>query len=208
MKCIHCGGPAEARKTIMQSGAVAVSAYCPTCGKRATSSPWIAKSRFTAAELDAMPVAANYTGGVTCQYRGCTRTAVEWHHYAPRYLFGDAADNWPIGPLCVLHHRTWHAALRGLLMRRCPKCNQEVESTALVAAFNDPPGWAFWGEPGARWVVCQAAGYVHFRVQINGRRYHRLATIAPEVKTPAPRHAAKELPVLPLFEQRQEEWLP
>lgn len=70
-------------------------------------------------------------------------------------------------------------------MRRCPNCNQEVESTALVAAFNDPPGWVFWGEPGARGIVCQAAGYVHFRVTINGRRYHRLATIAPEVTPPA-----------------------
>ena len=93
-------------------------------------------------------------------------------------------------------------------MTRCPICLHPLESTALVAAFNDPPGWAFWGEPGARWVVCQTAGYVHFRVQINGRRYHRLATIAPEVTTPAPRPAAKELPTLPLFEQRQEEWLP
>ena len=94
-------------------------------------------------------------------------------------------------------------------MRRCPKCNQEIESTALVDSFNDPPGWAFWGEPGARWVVCQAAGYVHFRVTINGRRYHRLAQItkAAQVPTPATRPAKKE-PPLPLFEQRQEDWLP
>ena len=90
-------------------------------------------------------------------------------------------------------------------MRRCPNCNQLADATALVAAFNDPPGWSFWGEPGARGIVCQGPGYVHFRVTINGRRYHRLATIAP---TPAPRPAAKELPTLPLFEQRQEEWLP
>jgi hypothetical protein len=56
--------------------------------------------------------------------------------------------------------------------------------------------------------VCQAAGYVHFRVTINGRRYHRLATIAPEVTTPAPGPVEKPLPPLPLFEQRQEDWLP
>ena len=93
-------------------------------------------------------------------------------------------------------------------MRRCPNCNQLADATALVAAFNDPPGWSFWGEPGARGIVCQGPGYVHFRVTINGRRYHRLATIAPDVTTPAPRPAAKELPTLPLFEQRQEDWLP
>ena len=38
-------------------------------------------------------------------------------------------------------------------MARCPNCNREVESTAIVAAFNDPPGWVFWGEPGARIII-------------------------------------------------------
>ncbi len=93
-------------------------------------------------------------------------------------------------------------------MTHCPACRQRLESTAIVAAFNDPPGWAFWGEPGARGIVCQAAGYVHFRVTINGRRYHRLATIAPEVPAPAPCPVEKPLPALPLFEPRQEDWLP
>lgn len=34
--------------------------------------------------------------------------------------------------------------------------------------------WSF-GVEGCRWIVCRAAGYVHFRVQIDGRMYHRLA---------------------------------
>lgn len=95
-------------------------------------------------------------------------------------------------------------------MRRCPNCNQEVESTALVAAFNDPPAWSFWGVEGCRWIVCRGAGYVHFRVQIDGRMYHRLAQItkAAQVPTPATRPAKQELPTLPLFEQPQEDWLP
>lgn len=54
-----------------------------------------------------------------------------------------------------------------------------------------------------------AAGYVHFRVQIDGRMYHRLAQIAAAGQTDAPRCPAKMLPALPLFEPRQEEdWLP
>ena len=93
-------------------------------------------------------------------------------------------------------------------MRRCPTCRHELESTAIVAAFNDPPAWSFWGEPGARGIVCQGPGYVHFRVAVNGRRYHRLATIAPDVTTPALQPTEKPLPALPLFEPRQEEWLP
>ena len=80
-------------------------------------------------------------------------------------------------------------------MGHCPACHCEMESTAIVAAFNDPPGGAFWGEPGARGIVCQAAGY-------------RLATMAPDVTAPAPRPVENALPALPLFEQRQEDWLP
>ena len=93
-------------------------------------------------------------------------------------------------------------------MTTCPTCRAKIESTAIVAAFLDDPQWSFWGVEGCRWIVCRAAGYVHFRVQIDGRMYHRLATIAPEVTTPAPRPTVNELPALPLFEQRREDWLP
>ena len=92
-------------------------------------------------------------------------------------------------------------------MTTCPTCGRRLESTAIVAAFNAPSDWAFWGAEGCRWIVCRAAGYVHFRVQVEGRMYHRLATIAPEVTTPAPRPVEKPLPALPLFEPRQEDWL-
>ena len=92
-------------------------------------------------------------------------------------------------------------------MTTCPQCNKRLESTALVAAFNDPPGWVFWGEPGARGIVCQAAGYVHFRVTINDRRYHRLATKAPEVTGPEPCRVWEPVPALPLVEPRQEDLL-
>ena len=94
-------------------------------------------------------------------------------------------------------------------MARCPNCNQKVESTAVVAAFNDPPDWAFWGVEGCRWIVCRGAGYVHFRVQIDGRMYHRLAQITKAAQVPTPtRPVEKPLPALPLFEQPQEDWLP
>jgi len=95
-------------------------------------------------------------------------------------------------------------------MTHCPTCRAKIESTAIVAAFLDDPQWSFWGVEGCRWIVCRGAGYVHFRVQIDGRMYHRLAQItkAAQVPTPATRPAKQELPPLPLFEQRQEDWLP
>ena len=93
-------------------------------------------------------------------------------------------------------------------MTHCPNCRAKIESTAIVAAFLDDPQWSFWGVEGCRWIVCRGAGYVHFRVQIDGRTYHRLAQIAKAAQVEPPRPTEKPLPALPLFEPRQEDWLP
>ena len=92
-------------------------------------------------------------------------------------------------------------------MTTCPRCGLRLESTAIVAAFLDDPQWSFWGVEGCRWIVCRGAGFVHFRVQIDGRMYHRLAQIAKAGQVAAPRPVEKPLPALPLFEPRQEDWL-
>lgn len=164
----------------MQSGAIAIAAYCTNCDRRATEDAWISKRRFTPAEIDAMPIAANYTGSEKCQYEGCNMTAIEWNHYAPRSLFGEDADHWPIGPLCRMHHRTWHAGLDGRLMKTCPTCHQPISATAIVDAFCEPSDWLFWGTPGERWIVCRGSAHVHFRATVAGRMQHRLAIIRGE----------------------------
>lgn len=43
-----------------------------------------------------------------CAYTGCDNIGSERHHYGPRAVFGDEADNWPVGPLCRPHHQEWH----------------------------------------------------------------------------------------------------
>ena len=63
------------------------------------------------------------------------------------------------------------------LLHSCPGCGREINTRALVDAFNQPDGWAFYGEPGNRWICCRAAGYVHFRVRVRGVDQHRLAII-------------------------------
>lgn len=62
-------------------------------------------------------------------------------------------------------------------MRSCPQCHASINGSAIVDAFNDPDTWQFWGERGQRWIVCQAAGYVHFRVKLGRKDQHRLAII-------------------------------
>ncbi len=62
-------------------------------------------------------------------------------------------------------------------MKTCPHCGQPANLTAIVDAFKEPEGWLFWGKQGERWIVCQAAGYVHFRVKLGRKDQHRLAII-------------------------------
>jgi hypothetical protein len=63
-----------------------------------------------------------------------------------------------------------------------------VQETAIVDAFNDPEGWAFWGPGHPRYIVCQGDGFVHFRVEARGKNQHRLAIIKPGY-APQPRPA-------------------
>lgn len=36
-----------------------------------------------------------------------SKEKVQFHHWAPRFLFKDA-DDWPQSPLCIKCHRRWH----------------------------------------------------------------------------------------------------
>lgn len=33
---------------------------------------------------------------------------LELHHFAPKHLFGDESDKWPVAFLCVPCHSKWH----------------------------------------------------------------------------------------------------
>lgn len=101
-------------------------------------------------------------------------------------------------------------------MNHCPLCLTPVNSSAIVSAFHEPADWQFWGNEGARWIVCRSDTYVHFRVQLRGRMQHRLAVIrdAAAKQIAAERAAAKEnqsrmnTQVSPLpVATEQEDWL-
>lgn len=178
-RCIHCGGRVEPRKTIMANGELAISLFCPTCNLRATKGPWISKAEYTQNEIGEMLIENDYRGTERCGYRGCDNTAVEQHHYAPRAMFGDDCENWPIGPLCRIHHQTWHAIVGGNGMRKCPKCGQVSNASAIVETFPEPREWQFYGQHGHRAIRCRGVvngkHFVHFVVTERGRAYHRIA---------------------------------
>jgi hypothetical protein len=61
-----------------------------------------------------LPVDVSYvTIDQVCCVDGCWQTRTELHHFAPRGVFGTEADDWPVLPLCVNHHTTWHLAMNG-----------------------------------------------------------------------------------------------
>jgi hypothetical protein len=49
-----------------------------------------------------------------CVVRGCTTVGYEYHHFAPRNVFGfREADRWPYLRLCKPHHTAWHQKMSG-----------------------------------------------------------------------------------------------
>lgn len=87
------------------------------------------------------------------------------------------------------------------LVRQCPKCKTRIQETAIVDAWNEPAAWSFWGPGQPRYIVCQSAGWTHFRVEVNGRQMHRLAIIKPGY-APPPRLA--DAP--PMVAGKRDEW--
>lgn len=61
----------------------------------------------------------------------------------------------------------------------CPACGAAVALQATVEAMDTPPGWAFFGRKGERWIKCHAFSgpheFIHFVTLLNGRYSHRLA---------------------------------
>ena len=105
---IHPGdhvGPFLAVRYRKRSGAWGIRRQCDLCGLLLGSD--IARSRFTAEQLEAMPVVSDaIEHNPPCDR--CGQFGTERHHWAPRSIFGAEASLWPTAWLCVPHHREWH----------------------------------------------------------------------------------------------------
>lgn len=91
---------------IAANGSYQIVPWCSVCERWASNAVphWGLIDR--PAEL---PVIADNRGTIgRCSVRGCPNEAVEDHHFAPRAIFRDEADDWLRGLLCVAHHQEWH----------------------------------------------------------------------------------------------------
>lgn len=65
------------------------------------------RSRFTADQIAAMPLAEDWTRTRPPCVR-CGAWGTEEHHWAPRAVFGPESDLWPTSWLCPNCHQRWH----------------------------------------------------------------------------------------------------
>ena len=115
--CKHCGLSCLLARDVAANGKPQYFWWCTGCARVADSSrPFLAKEyivRVLHENPDTLPVVQRYPQAVnpTCEYAGCRRTDTEYHHWAPRHLFGLDGDNWPTSYLCAEHHPRWHAVV-------------------------------------------------------------------------------------------------
>ena len=87
-------------------------AVCNVCGTRSSSMP---KAVFVWRKWHCEVRTVERDNGVAdetpCVVGGCPGRDIQWHHIAPRSVFGAAAEAWPIIPVCQPHHSEWHDAM-------------------------------------------------------------------------------------------------
>lgn len=92
------------------NGGFAIKILCDSCG-RAGQWPWMAKEEWPVG-WDKIPFFLMQSS----KHGACARCErvghLETHHWAPRFAFGEAADEWPVSDLCPECHREWHRVMR------------------------------------------------------------------------------------------------
>jgi hypothetical protein len=107
--CKHCGGRnLTPYRQINGNGATVIILRCDNCGRNPDAAqPFQRKSDYP--NFDTFPILQNYIiNKEPCAVLGCENTDTEYHHFAPRYLFGADAERYPREYLCRMHHKEWH----------------------------------------------------------------------------------------------------
>jgi hypothetical protein len=106
MKCQYCDGEMKHYRMIIHSGATVVTLRCERCNKTIKGNAFVSKKGLV---VENLPLWSDESQNAPpCEYRGCLNKGVENHHYAPKDIFKDDAENWYQGWLCKYHHDLWH----------------------------------------------------------------------------------------------------
>ena len=96
MKCDHKDAETRIVRGITSSGHTVVFVQCCRCGRRAV--PGALKQKGLSRQyIESLPIAFdNHEETPPCERCGST-DGTEWHHWAPRSVFGDECNEWPTG---------------------------------------------------------------------------------------------------------------
>lgn len=100
------------RKRVNKNGSVLISWHCLECGSWAmTPIKWfkhidiIEYLKKFDADINDIPI-IDESEKQLCAVCGSSFT--EYHHWAPKHIFGDEAEKWPGSELCKNCHNDWH----------------------------------------------------------------------------------------------------
>jgi hypothetical protein len=124
--CLLFGHAERLQRLITRNGVSQITAFCTRCEYVSTILP---HGQFTPAQIEDIPIFKDnrcldcYGDGCgTCVSSPCEKCGsyrqVETHHWAPRYLFGNEAWEWPTSLLCRECHRRWHATVTPRMAER------------------------------------------------------------------------------------------
>ncbi len=94
------------------SGALQVFDWCAECGRYIHHGKilWIPHDQ--AGDTENFPIHHDYRPqNPPCAV--CGGSGTELHHWAPRNVFGEDAEHWPMTYLCRTHHAEWHNLMDG-----------------------------------------------------------------------------------------------
>jgi hypothetical protein len=101
------------------SGIIQLIWCCSQCDYRSSPVPHYLAESMGIPNIRSLPTISSYAGLFgRCIVHGCESDEVELNHFAPRAIFGQDAENWPTGYLCVRHHREWGERVTPQLNRR------------------------------------------------------------------------------------------
>lgn len=106
--CGHCGKTAFYYRQYSANGAVTIVAHCNHCQRNATPGTAFHK-KSDHPDFETYEILSDYREqSEPCAVSGCQNRDTEYHHFAPRHLFGEHADSYPGAYLCKEHHKNWH----------------------------------------------------------------------------------------------------
>lgn len=106
-RCMFCGWDKfKYTSTRASNGAIYVKKICELCGRRFDGKTWVKCP--PGLSPDDIPIDEDYCQEFNYTCEVCGKKGAEIHHWAPRGLFGDEADDWPVSLLCRECHMKWH----------------------------------------------------------------------------------------------------